>query len=197
MYKRQGYKVGDEVVFEDAGSSGYGSKASVDFITGKTVNQVSVAYTEFSNVEFILGEYSGQFVGYSTNPHNFYHNETTYISGLSTSGIKNNSLIRIGVTTDNFRLSNAITASSSTGIITYFNLDGYVRAPFLRSNDVLGIGTECVKVLNVDSESSRIRVIREWNSTTGSAHTAYSKVEQKPRKFSFNNTSSLNNSDLL
>ena len=80
-----GYKVGDEVVFEDVGSSGYGSKASVNFVEGKTINQVSVAFTEFSNVEFILGEYAGQFVGYTTNPHNFYHNETTYVSGLSTS----------------------------------------------------------------------------------------------------------------
>jgi hypothetical protein len=190
------YKVNDEVVFEDAGSSGYGSKAAVEFIRGKTVNQVSVAYTEFSNVEFILGEYTGQFVGYTTNPHNFYHNETTYISGLSTSGIQNNSLIRIGVTTDTFKLDNAVNASSSTGIVTYFNLDGYVRHPFLRSNDILGIGTECVKVLNVDSESSRIRVIREWNSTTGSAHTATTKVKQKPRRFTFNPRSKSNNDDL-
>ena len=51
-------------------------------------------------------------------------------------------------------------------------MDSYVRYPFIRSNDILGIGTEQVKVLNVDSDSSRIRVIREWNSTTGSAHTA-------------------------
>ena len=190
------YKVGDEVVFTDSGSSGYGSKALVDYITGKTVSNIGVAYTEFSNVEFVLGEYSGQIVGVTTNPHNFYHNETTYVSGLSTSGIKNNSLIKIGVTTDTFKLSTAINASSNTGIITYFNLDGYVRHPFLRSNDVLGIGTECVKVLNVDSESSRIRVVREWNSTTGSSHTAYSEVSQKPRKFRFNNNSSVNNFDL-
>ena len=111
------YKVGDEIVFEDVSSSGYGSKASVSFIEGKTVNQVSVAFTEFSNVEFILGQYAGQFVGYTTNPHNFYHRETTHISGLSTSGITDNSTIQIGVTTDTFKLYNAVNASSNLSLI--------------------------------------------------------------------------------
>jgi len=191
-----GYKVGDEIVFEDKGSSGYGSKALVSFVQGKTINQVSVAYTEFSNVEFILGKYTGQFVGYTTNPHNFYHKESIFISGLSTSGIKNNSTIEIGITTDTFKLFNSIDASSSTGIITYFNLEGYARSPYIRENDILGIGTECLKVLNVDSESSRVRVIREWNSTTGSAHTANSLISQKPRNFTFNAKSKLDNYDL-
>ena len=186
------YKVGDEIVFEDVSSSGYGSKASVSFIEGKTVNQVSVAFTEFSNVEFILGQYAGQFVGYTTNPHNFYHRETTHISGLSTSGITDNSTIQIGVTTDTFKLYNAVNASSNTGIVTYFNLD-YVTN--IKENDLLGIGTECVKVLNVDHDSTRIRVIREYNSTTGAAHTADSLVSQKPRNFVFNSQSKLQRSD--
>ena len=188
-----GYKVGDEIVFEDTGSSGYGSKASVSFISGKTVNQVSVAFTEFSNVEFLLGQYAGQFVGYTTNPHNFYHKEITHISGLSTSGITDNTSIQIGVTTDTFKLFNAINASSSTGIVTYFNLDHVTN---IKENDLLGIGTECVKVLNVDHESSRVRVIREFNSTTGAAHTADSLVSQKPRNFVFNSDSKIQNADL-
>ena len=186
------YKVGDEVVFEDVGSSGYGSKASVSFIEGKSINQVSVAFTEFSNVEFLLGQYAGQFVGYTTNPHNFYHRENTYISGLSTSGISDNSTIQIGVTTDTFKLFNAINASSNTGIVTYFDLDSVSN---IRENDLLGIGTECVKVLNVDYDSSRVRVIREYNSTTGAAHTADSLVSQKPRNFVFNSQSKLQSSD--
>ena len=190
------YKVNDEVVFEDAGSNGYGAKASVEIIKGKTISQISVANTEFSNVEFVLGKYPGQFVGYTTNPHNFYHRETTYISGLSTSGIPNNSIINVGVTTNFFKLSSAVNASSSTGIVTYFNVDGYVRYPFLRENDILGIGTETVKVLNVETDNNRIRVIRDWDSTIGSSHTANSLITAHPRNFDFNATSSLENSDI-
>jgi len=190
------YKVGDEIVFEDAGSSGYGSKAKVDFIKGKTINQVSVAYTEYSNVEFIHGDFDGQFVGYTTIPHNFYLNESLYITGLSTSGISNNSVITVGVTTDTFKLDRAVNASSSTGIITYFNLNGRIEEPHIRENDLLGIGNECVKVLNVDTDLSRVRVIREYNSTTGTAHTADSLVSQKPRNFKFNSISKISNSKL-
>ena len=85
------YKVNDEIVFDDANSSGYRAKASVNLIEGKIINQISVANTEFSNVEFILGPSASQFVGYTTIPHNFHNAETVYISGLSTTGIKNNS----------------------------------------------------------------------------------------------------------
>ena len=187
------YKVGDEVVFEDAGSSGYGAKASVKFIQGKTINQVSAGFTEFSNVEFILGKYAGQFVGYTTVPHSFHAVENVFVSGLSTAGIKNNSSKIIGVSTDTFKLFKSVDASSSTGIVTYFNLDSVSS---IRENDILGIGTEQVKVLNVENDLSRIRVIREHNSTVGGAHTANSLISQKPRNFSFSSPTKLENADL-
>ena len=122
----------------------------------------------------------------------FIIEKNTYISGLSTSGISDNSTIQIGVTTDTFKLFNAINASSNTGIVTYFDLDSVSN---IRENDLLGIGTECVKVLNVDYDSSRVRVIREYNSTTGAAHTADSLISQKPRNFVFNSQSKLQSSD--
>jgi hypothetical protein len=187
------YKVGDEVVFEDAGSSGYGAKASVKLISGKTINQVSVANTEFPNVEFILGRTAGEFVGYTTNPHNFNGSESVYISGLSTTGIRNNSSKTIGVTTDTYKLFNSVNASSSTGIVTYFNLDQVLN---ITENDILGIGTEKVQILNVDSDLSRIRVKRQYDSTIGSAHTANSLVSQKPRTLFFNSQTKLENAKL-
>ena len=36
-----GYKVNDEVVFEDAGSSGYGAKSKVTLIKGRTISNIS------------------------------------------------------------------------------------------------------------------------------------------------------------
>ncbi len=187
------YKVGDEVVFEDVGSSGYGAKASVKLIKGKTINQVSVANTEFPNVEFILGRNVSGFVGYTTNPHNFDAGDSVRISGLSTTGIRNNSIKTIGITTDTFKLFKSTGTSSATGIVTYFDLD---RVTDIKENDLLGIGTECVKVLNIDYDSSRVRVIREYNSTVGGAHTANSLVSQKPRSLFFNSNTRLENSNL-
>ena len=103
----------------------------VESIVGKTINHVSVAFTEYSNVEFILGRSSGQFIGYTTDTHNFRTNESLYISGLSTSGIPNNSEVVVGVITDTFKLDTAISASSATGIATYLNLTGYLRYPHI------------------------------------------------------------------
>ena len=48
------YKVNDIIVFNDDGTSGYGAEASVHCIGGKTISNVSIANTNFSNVEFII-----------------------------------------------------------------------------------------------------------------------------------------------
>ena len=188
-----GYKVRDEIVLDDVGSSGYGAKAIVNNISGRTINQVSVAYTEHSNVEFILGKSLGQFVGYTTNPHGLYLDDLVYVAGLSTSGIRNNSTIQIGITTNTFKLWKAVGADSVTGIVTYFDFD---KVSNIKENDILGIGTEKVQILNVDPELSRVRVLRKYDSTLGLAHTANSLVSQNPRNFYFNVQSKLENSNI-
>ena len=124
-------------------------------------------------------------MGHTTLPHNLNHNELVHISGLSTSGVGNNLNVQIGVNTSTFKLFGAVETTLNTGIVTYFNLDGYVRSPYVKENDILGIGTECVKVLNVETDNSRIRVIRDYNSTIGAAHTHNSLVSQKPKTFTF------------
>ena len=182
-----GYKVSDEIIFNNSGSSGYAAKAQVGSISGKAISQISVATTEISNVEFILGNSNQQFVGYSTLPHNFYNNEFITVSGLSTSAFRNDSSVQIGVRTDTFKLFTAIGAPSATGIVTYLNLDPQSLSSTIKENDIIGVGTqEKVKVLNVDTLSSRIRVLREWSSTTGTAHTAGIALSKDPRTFSFN-----------
>ena len=187
-----GYKVGDNVIF-DTDTGGYGARASVKDLDGKTVNQVSIANSEFSNVEFILKS-NGQFVGYTTVPHNFYVTDLISISGLNTSGLVNNSVRACGVATDTFKLFAGVGTAAATGIVTYFSLDPNVKVD-VRSNDVLGIGTEKVKVLNIDSLSSRIRVLRQHDSTTGSAHTANSLISQNPRTLSFSPDRKVENSN--
>ncbi len=180
-----GYRTTDYIQFNNSGTSGHQSKARVKLVGGKTINQISVARTTFTNVEFIPSENGNTYVGYTTIPHNFYEQEFAVISGLSTNGIGNNIIQNVGVRTETFKLFEEVSASSSTGIVTFFNISGNVNSDYIKANDVLGIGTECVKVLNLDEELSRIRVIREWNSTTGSAHTANSLISQKPRDLYF------------
>ena len=70
-----------------------------------------------------------------------------------------------------------------TGLTTYFYVSGLLGFPYIRENDVLGIGTEKVQVLNVESNSQRIRVLREFDGTVGSAHSSGSLLFENSRKF--------------
>ena len=74
----------------------------------------------------------------------------------------------VGVRTESFISILGIGTTGTTGLTTYFYVDGALEFPFIRPNDTLGIGTETVKVLNIDAESKRIRVVREQNGTVGS-----------------------------
>ena len=180
-----GYRVNDYVVFDNESSSGYDAHAIVKSIQGQPISQISVANTVFSNVEFISDSFTRKFVGYTTIPHNLYQNEFLTISGLNTDGLKNNYIQPVGITTYKFKLSGEVAGVTTTGIVTYFNIQGNLTPSFIRENDILGIGTEKIKVLNVEPESSRIRIIRQYDSTVGSSHTSNSLISQNPRTINF------------
>ena len=179
------YRIGDYLVFDNDGSSGYGAHGTVGSIEGKTISQIDVSNTVFSDVEFIPDDNTSKFVGYTTSPHNLYQNEFVVISGLNTNGLQNNYIQPVGIKTEQFKLYGDVAGVSTTGIVTFFNVIGNLNPSFIRENDILGIGTEKIKVLNVDQESSRIRIIRQHDSTVGSSHTSYSLISQNPRRLHF------------
>ena len=58
--------------------------------------------------------------------------------------------------------------------------------PNIRENDTLIVGTEKVKVLNIDPLNSRIRILRAVNNTVGSSHTIGTFIYEVPRKLKIN-----------
>ena len=67
--------------------------------------------------------------------------------------------ILLGIRTDNFVTTLGIGSTNTTGLTTYFYTTGFLDFPYIRENDILGIGnTEKVKVLNIDQIGKRIRV---------------------------------------
>ena len=80
----------------------------------------------------------------------------------------------------------AVGDTSITGLVTFFNVSSSLIDSNIIPNDILGIGTEQVKVLNVDKENSRFRVLREVNGTVGSIHTIGSILSEVPRRFEIN-----------
>ena len=58
----------------------------------------------------------------------------------------------------------------ATGIVTFIPINGDVDV--LQPTDVIGISTEKLFVVNIDKFNSRVRVIREYDGTVGTAYTA-------------------------
>lgn len=179
-----GYKVNNSIVFDESGTRGYGAAAKVSRINGKSVTLVSTATSTINNVEFFSGEEKNSFTIYAENPHNLKNTDIISISGLNTTStsLQLNSYT-IGVTTSNILTLNVgVGTAVATGIVTYFSVTGNLSPTSVRENDIFTISTEKIKILNVDSLNSRIRVLRQIDGTVGISHTATEILYENPRK---------------
>ena len=129
-----------------------------------------------------------QYIISADNPHNFKKFDNIVITGLSTTsskiggfysaGISSNRLAIVGVGTS----SSGIGTVGATGIVTHIKVTGNLDYPQIKENDVLIVGTEQVKVLNIDKLNSRIRVLRGINGVVGASHTVTSILLEDPRR---------------
>ena len=182
------YNVGDSVNFDNDDTSGRGLVAKVSVIEGKAVDTISVATSSISGVEVYPGEKSGTYLFVSDNPHNYKNLDGIVVSGLSTTSSNIEGFYNVGVRSDRFVVTGVGTTSSGigtdgvTGLVTYVSVNGNLTYPSISPNDILGIGTEKVKVLNVDKERSRIRILRTASGTVSAAHTVSSFFFQNQRR---------------
>ena len=186
------YRVNETLVFNNDNTQGQGVTGKVTRVKGKSVNNISVASSIIEGVEIYPGQAKGEYLVFSDNPHNFEPLDVITVSGLSTTssgiegsynvGIKTNRLAIAGVGTTGVAIGN----TSVTGIVTYFRVSGDLNYPNIRENDTLIIGTEKLKVLNVDPLNSRIRVLRAFDNTVGTTHTIGKYIYEVPRKLRIN-----------
>lgn len=187
-----GYKIGDKVVFNNTNTSGSDAYVEVSYLKGKEINSISFASTFAQNVEFYPLNSTGKFIGFCSNPHSLVNKDIISISGLNTSVSSFNEFFQVGVRSDTLALSGPVGNSTATGIITYFNVNGSLEFPNIRENDIYHIESEKVKILSIDKLSSRVKVLRSYESTPGSAHTASTVLYEKTRKFTFDNSKGVN-----
>ena len=179
----QNHQVGDEIVFEKQENNSFVPSGSVTQVSGQGIGTVSVNTTTLNNVEFYRLTPT-QFLGIHTSPHGLLNNDIVTISGLTTTSAELRDFITVGVNTTRLQLTKAVDNIGATGIVTYFSVIGDLN--MAAENDIFKIGNENVRILNVDRFTSRIRVLRQENSTVGTSHTESSKLEVLPRKVSFN-----------
>lgn len=180
----ENYKVGDKIIFNNENTGGYGASAKVSEVVGMAVSSISLSKTLVTGVELYPNNINSSFTASFENPHQFKNRDIVYISGLSSSFYSITGLYQVGVTTNVLKLSIDIDSPSTTGIVTYFSVFGNLNN--FESNDILTIGGEKVKILNVDADSSRIKVLRSVNGTVGTSHSSFDDLYQNPRKLDFN-----------
>jgi hypothetical protein len=183
------YQVKDRVIFDNSNSNGQGVSAEVGAVKGKNVNQISVNTITIDGVEFVPSPSQNNFIAFANSPHNLLNLDTISITGINTISSNLEGSYSIGVRSDAFSVLTGIGTTGVTGIVTYFNVAGKLTYPTIRENDILQIHSEEVKVLNIDTKSSRIRVLREQNGSVGSSHTASTILYERPRKFYFTSNS--------
>ena len=180
------YQVGDQIIFDNQGSGGRGARAKVSEILGKSVSSVSVATTYIYDIEFIPSINRNEFIGISSIPNDLENEQTIQVQGLSEVLYGFDESYVIGLRSDRFTLRSNVENISNTGLVTYFDIAGNINENSILPNDILSVNEEKVKVLNIDNKNQRVRVSREYDSTTGSAHTSLSLVIQDSRKFNIN-----------
>jgi len=186
----KGYKIGDKVVFDNSGTRGFNASATVSRLVGKTVSSVSAATSSITNVEIYPSDQKGIYSIVSTEPHRWVNRDIITITGLSTTSSEIGGVYNAGITSTRLTVTGvgttavAIGTDGTTGIVTHINVRGDLSK--LQSNDLLGIGTETLKLLNVEPILSRIRVLRSVNGVTGVSHTVTSEILEKPRRLTVN-----------
>ena len=172
------YRVSDNIYLDGS------ARASVTKVQGKLVNSVSIATSSVSNIEFIPFQSRQQFIGMSSSPHGFNNDDVLTFNSTSEYFDQFDGKYRVGVSTNTFVLTENISDATVTGINTFIPVSGPTQYPTLVINDILEIGSERVKVLNI--EPNRLRVARKQDGTVSSAHTATSILTSDPRRFTAN-----------
>ena len=83
---------------------------------------------------------------------------------------------RIGFNTSFLLLNTGIGTTAATGIVTSISVTGNLTPIAIAPNDIIGINTERMLVLNVDNVNGNLRVKREQDGVLGTAHTSTSLI---------------------
>jgi photosystem II stability/assembly factor-like uncharacterized protein len=179
------YQVGDKLIFNNNESGGRGADAQVYSILGRDIQGIGYTTNIIDGIEFT---YENNLVtGITSIPHNLSNNDLVTISGISTYSFKSfEGTYNIGVSSIKTTLAANIGLVGVTGLTTYISLYEHPLTGKIGVNDVIGIGTEKLLVLDFNTYLGTYRVSRAYDSTLGLAHTAGDVVYVDQRKFTYN-----------
>jgi hypothetical protein len=169
-----GYRVNEPIIFND------NSRARISEVSGVSITSIASSYINFNNLEVV--SFNNSYIGILTSPHNIDSTKTFNFN----SKFELNKKIVAKPYINKLQLRTSVDPTATTGIVTFFDVSGNLNFP-LKENDIFTINEEQVKVLNIDFNSSRIKVERNQNGTIGiNTHRINSVLEEDSRKFTFN-----------
>lgn len=178
------YKIGESLTFDNTGSGGRGADAEISHITGKTINTVSYSTTSFSGVEFVYN--NEKITGITSIPHKFSDGDLVTVSGINTYSFKSfEGVYRIGVSSITTNLEIGIGSTPSTGMVTEIYLLDNSSSNNIAINDIIGINSERFLVLDKNRVTGGYKVLRQYDSTLGLAHSTNSSVSLDQRRFTY------------
>ena len=178
-----GYTTGSQIYFDDEGTGGFGIRASVKAVTGKTVNKIDTEFFDYNNVVF---EWSPQAVIAHFDPyHTFNLYDYIQVAGLSTSVTKlvgshqinslnySTNLLEtgfVGVVTD-IKVQwvpETVSVGSTIGFGTMTPKQVVVGtgASYTIGGDPVAIGSETAQIININREDNVIRIRRSTGVST-------------------------------
>lgn len=173
------YQVGDKLILDNSNSGGDFGSVVVSKIEGSQISNISCASTYIPNVEF-LNVSKNNYIAYFDVEHNLNLNDDVIISiddeDLQFTNISFNQNI--------YKLSVGLSTITSTGFCTYIGVSGNFSSNIVRVNDLYQIKNEIVKILEIDKESSRIRILRDLqeNPIGIVSHTAGTSLTELSKK---------------
>jgi len=181
-----GYQVNEKLLINNL-DSGNGLSAKISVIDGKEIVSIASTIVKIENIVFSYDNRTGNVIGLSSQPHGLVIGDVINVSGLSTDTLRSlDGQHRIGFSTATFDLTVGVGTTGVTGIVTSIDLAGDFSPRNINSNDILGISTERMLVLNVDNVNGKVRVQREFDGVLGTAHSAGATVTALNRSISFN-----------
>ncbi len=175
-----GYKVGDNVVFNNFGTGGTGASAVVSRIKGKDINTIKVGISTHTGVKLFSN--GNGIVGFTQSPHGYITGEIIQISAVSDSIHANLEGSRtIFVPQKNVNLLSDIDTLAATGLTTSIvvgDISGF------NVNDFIRIGEEeTAQIVRILPEESAFVVNRLTNS--GIHTVGISSITLLPTEFRF------------
>ena len=113
----------------DEGTQGGGAYARIAQILGPEVTNITYNTKRFSNIQFTPTLGKGRFVGFGSTAHTFNSGDIIDLQNLNLLSTELSKTYSVGVTTNTLVLRGNVGTANSTGITTYFNVDGDLTFP--------------------------------------------------------------------